>query len=66
MAGGGAFAAEVSSDVVLLSDPEGAVWRHFDVSTQSTYLVLDEDGNEQASGYLDDAELVAAVDEMVG
>ncbi len=60
------FAAEVSSDVTLLTDPDGAVWRHFGVTAQSTYLVLDENGTEQASGYLDDAELVDLVDGMVG
>ena len=39
---------------------------HFGVTAQSTYLVLDEDGAEQAAGYLDDAELVDLVDGLVG
>lgn len=60
------FAAEVSPDVTLLADPDGAVWRQFGVTAQSTYLVLDEAGNEQASGYLDDAELVALVEDLAG
>lgn len=60
------FAAEVSPDVTLLADPQGAAWRHFGVTAQSTYLVLDESGTELASGYLDDAELVAIVDDLVG
>ncbi len=60
------FAAEVSPDVTLLADPDGAVWRQFGVTAQSTYLVLDENGNEQASGYLDDAELAALVDDLAG
>ncbi|HXH80594.1 TlpA disulfide reductase family protein [Nocardioides sp.] len=60
------FAAEVSPDVTLLADPEGAAWRHFGVTAQSTYLVLDESGTELESGYLDDAELVALVDDLVG
>ena len=60
------FAGEVSPDVTLLTDPEGAVWRHFGVTAQSTYLVLDEDGTERAAGYLDDAELVDLVDGLVG
>lgn len=60
------FADEVSPDVTLLTDPEGAVWRHLGVTAQSTYLVLDEDGTELAAGYLDDAELVAMIDDLVG
>ena len=58
------FAAEVSPDVTLLADPDGAVWRQFGVTAQSTYLVLDAAGNEQASGYLDDAELLALVEDL--
>jgi peroxiredoxin len=61
-----AFAAEVSPDVTLLADHDGAVWRQFGVTAQSTYLVLDAAGKEQASGYLDDAELVALVDDLAG
>ncbi|MGD9961887.1 TlpA family protein disulfide reductase [Nocardioides sp.] len=60
------FAAEVSPDVTLLADPDGAVWRQFGVTAQSTYLVLDEAGTEQASGYLDDAELAALVEDLAG
>ncbi len=59
------FAAEVSPDVTLLTDPEGAVWRHFGVTAQSTYLVLGADGAELAKGYLDDADLVDLVDGLV-
>ena len=60
------FAGEVSPDVTLLSDPDGGVWRQFGVTAQSTYLVLDEDGTERASGYLDDAELEALVEDLAG
>lgn len=60
------FAAEVSPDVTLLADPEGALWRRLGVTAQSTYLVIDEHGTELAVGYLDDAELVAVVDDLVG
>ncbi|GAB3038302.1 thiol:disulfide interchange protein [Nocardioides flavus (ex Wang et al. 2016)] len=60
------FAAEVSSDVTLLADPDGAVWRQLGVTAQSTYLVLDEAGTEQASGYLDDADLAALVEDLAG
>lgn len=60
------FASEVSPDVTLLADPDGAVWRHFGVTAQSTYHVLDATGREQASGYLDDAELAALVEDLAG
>lgn len=60
------FAAEVSPDVTLLADPDGAVWRQLGVTAQSTYVVLDEAGAEQASGYLDDAELEVLVEDLVG
>jgi len=51
---------------VQLADPEGAVWRHFSVTAQSTYLVLDADGSQVAKGYLDDAELGDMVDRLAG
>ncbi len=60
------FAAEVSPDVTLLADPDGDVWRQFGVTAQSTYLVLDAAGDEQASGYLDDSELVDLVEDLAG
>jgi thiol-disulfide isomerase/thioredoxin len=60
------FAADVSSDVTLLADPEGSVWRHFEVTAQSTYVVLDAKGDPVASGYLDDAELADLVADLVG
>ena len=60
------FAANVPAEVVLLSDESGAVWRHFRVTAQSTYLVVDADGKELASGYLDDDKLAELVDSMVG
>jgi thiol-disulfide isomerase/thioredoxin len=59
------FAGTVSSDVTLLSDPDGAVWRHFGVTAQSTYLVLDAAGEPQASGFLDGEDLVSTVSSLV-
>ena len=59
------FAGTVSSDVTLLSDPDGAVWRHFGVTAQSTYLVLDAAGEPQASGFLDGDDLVSTVSALV-
>jgi len=50
----------------MLSDDDGAVWRHFGVTAQSTYLVLDKNGKQLASGYLSDDELEKVVETMVG
>ena len=60
------FAGKVSPEVTMLSDDDGAVWRHFGVKAQSTYLVLDENGEQVASGYLSDDELEQVVEPMVG
>lgn len=59
------FAGTVPGDVTLLSDPDGAVWRHFAVTAQSTYVVLDADGEQQASGFLDDDTLASTVSSLV-
>lgn len=60
------FAEDVSPDVTLLADPDGEVWRHFEVTAQSTYVLLDGDGARIGAGYLDDAELAAMVADMAG
>ncbi len=60
------FAGKVSPKVTMLSDDDGAVWRHFGVKAQSTYLVLDKNGEQVASGYLSDDELENVVEPMVG
>lgn len=60
------FANDVSPAVTLLADPDGAVWKLFAVSEESTYLVLDENGTEKASGHLDDAELAGLVSDLAG
>jgi thiol-disulfide isomerase/thioredoxin len=44
-----------------LVDEEGEVWRHFGVTAQSTYLVLDAEGGVVAEGYLDDPVLADKV-----
>lgn len=59
------FAADVDPGVTSLSDVDGSVWRHFGVTAQSTYLVLDADGQVRAEGYLDDAELAELVGDLV-
>ncbi len=53
-------------DITQLVDPEGAVWRHFEVTAQSTYVVLDADGATASSGYLDDGALADLVAELAG
>ncbi len=40
-----------------LVDVEGDVWQHFGVTEQSTYTVIDADGEVIAEQYLDDDEL---------
>jgi len=49
-----------------LIDPDGSVWRHFGVTAQSTYVVLDAEGGVVAEGYLDDHVLADKVAELVG
>ncbi len=61
------FADDVSSqEVVQLSDPDGGVWRHFGVTTQSSYVVVDAGGAIVSQGYLDDDELVSVVADLAG
>lgn len=60
-----AYARQVDGPVQLI-DPEGAVWRHFGVTAQSTYVVLDAEGAVVASGYLDDHVLADKVAELAG
>lgn len=52
--------------VTHLVDHEGEVWKHFRVTAQSTYTVIGTDGEIKAEGYLDDAELNALVERLVG
>lgn len=49
-----------------LIDPDGALWRHFQVTAQSTYVVIDAAGNLVTEGYLDDDDLASTVAELVG
>lgn len=60
------FAAAVPADFAQLDDPDGAVWRHFGVTAQSTYVVLDADQSVVASGYLTDGELASTVAGLAG
>ena len=59
------FAREVEGPTHLF-DEEGEVWRHFGVTAQSTYVVLDADGGVVTEGYLDNDVLVDQVAGLVG
>ncbi len=50
---------------IHLVDAKGAVWRHFGVTAQSTYVVLTEDGTVVGKGYLDNEDLADLVSKLV-
>jgi thiol-disulfide isomerase/thioredoxin len=52
--------------VTHLVDDEGAVWKHFRVTAQSTYTVIDADGEIVHEGYLDNGELEDLVAKLAG
>ncbi|MGA8211174.1 MAG: redoxin family protein [Nocardioidaceae bacterium] len=60
-----AFAEQVDGPLHLVDEP-GEVWRHFGVTAQSTYLVIDGEGRVVDDGYLDDDDLAAEVARLVG
>lgn len=60
------FAQEHDMGIPHLDDAGGAVWRHFGITAQSTYVVLDAGGVVVAEGSLGDEELAAEVAELVG
>ena len=59
------FARQVDGPTHLI-DEKGTIWRHFNVTAQSTYVILDADGSVVSQGYLDDDALSAQVAELVG
>ena len=59
------FARQVEGPTQLI-DVEGEIWRHFKVTAQSTYVVLDADGAVVSEGYQDDDALADQVAELVG
>lgn len=58
------FARQVEGPTHLI-DVDGEIWRHFTVTAQSTYVILDADGGVVSEGYLDDDVLSARVAELV-
>lgn len=59
------YARQVDGPIHLI-DEEGEIWRHLNVTAQSTYVILDADGGVVSEGYLDDDALSAQVAELVG
>lgn len=60
------FAAEAPG-VTMLQDPEGDLWRHFGITEQSTFVVLDADGNEvRRTSYGEDVDLAATLAGLTG
>ncbi len=53
-------------DITHLVDDEGEVWRHFGVTAQSTYTVIDADGAIVHEGYLDNGALEDLVASLAG
>jgi thiol-disulfide isomerase/thioredoxin len=53
-------------DITHLVDDEGEVWKHFGVTAQSTYTVIDADGAIVHEGYLDNGALEDLVASLVG
>ncbi|WP_129786863.1 redoxin family protein [Promicromonospora panici] len=49
-----------------LNDESGEVWRHFGITAQSTFAVVDENGVVTDTGYLEPDELSARVAELAG
>lgn len=52
--------------VTHLVDDEGTVWKHFRVTAQSTYTVIDADGEIMHEGYLDNGPLEDLVADLAG
>ena len=52
--------------VTHLVDDEGTVWKHFRVTAQSTYTVIDADGEIVHEGYLDNGALEDLVADLAG
>lgn len=61
-----AFAEEYNMGIPQLIDRDGEVWRHFGVTAQSTYVVLDASGEVVADGSMSDAELAKTVGRLTG
>ncbi|MBA3308872.1 MAG: redoxin family protein [Nocardioidaceae bacterium] len=58
--------AEDTEGITHLVDEEGAVWQRFGITEQSSYVLLDADGNEVlSSGYGEEVDLSGQIAEAV-
>jgi thiol-disulfide isomerase/thioredoxin len=55
-----------TDELTHLNDEEGAVWRQFGITAQSTFAVLDENGVVTYTGHLEPDELAGRVAELAG
>lgn len=53
-------------NITHLVDAEGTVWKHFGVTSQSTFEVISADGEIVSSGYLSDTDLADLVAGLAG
>ncbi|GAA1974394.1 hypothetical protein GCM10009718_08010 [Isoptericola halotolerans] len=60
------MAEEDIAGITHLVDDAGDVWQHFGMTQQSTFVVLDADGEIVAEGVLTEPELEAAVADLAG
>ena len=58
-------AAGLTGSAVVPDDQQGAIWKRFGITEQSTYVFLDQTGRVLDQGYLDDRQLTAKVKTMV-
>jgi thiol-disulfide isomerase/thioredoxin len=61
------FVTDLKVDAVTsLDDGAGEIWRRFQITEQSSYVLLDRRGTVVHTGYLDDPSFKRAVAELVG
>jgi thiol-disulfide isomerase/thioredoxin len=60
------MAEENISGITHLVDDAGEVWQHFGMTQQSTFVVLDADGETVLEGSVPESELEAAVADLAG
>ena len=52
-------------EITHLDDEPGRLWKKFGITQQSTYVILDKDGQVDTTSYLDDLQLTAKVKSLV-
>ncbi|TDO36303.1 thiol-disulfide isomerase/thioredoxin [Kribbella sp. VKM Ac-2527] len=56
----------MTAAITHLGDPDGAIWRRFEVTQQSTYVLLDAQGNVTFTGVIGGDELRDKVAALIG